>query len=224
MRSATRFLASMLVLCVGTTAFGQDLFSFTYSDLDGDFDATTSLFTAADDGNTDGEVTRIFAPTGDAFFAGTLGAGEIPGAASFLLQTELTNITPAGADIVPGTGLLVIHDVDDGTITADVDGQWLNVGGSANFVGLLSNVAISSGDGTFDGTDGSSFSSVFPVPPPFEGNIINLTFGGWFLGLQGPADFNDKTTLTSGVVVPEPATLSLLALGGIACLARRRKK
>jgi len=214
----------LAILAGGAPASATDYFSFTFSDLDGDFSAASMIFTASDDGNTDGEVTRLMAPLGDAFFAGSVGDGAIPGPASFLLQTLITNVTPTTADLVPGGGFLEIRDNDDDVIQATVTGHWSNVGGSADFNGLLENVQVISDDGTFDGPDGSSISMAFPTDPPFQGNIINLTFGGWFLGAGGlePTDFNDLSTLTNGVVIPEPATLALFALGGLALLARSR--
>lgn len=218
MRLSARTLISafsVLTMATGGSAFAQDLFSFTYSDLDGDYDALSMLFTAADDDNSNGDVTRIISPGSTAFF-------DFPSAAAFSFQTTLTGITATTAGLVPGSGLLELRDIDGDVITADVSGDWTNVGGSANFLGLLTNVTISSDDGFFNGTDGSSFSTVFPVDPPFEGNVINLTFGAWFL--DDPEGFQNLTTLTSGVVVPEPATLALLAVGGLACLVRRRRK
>jgi|GEM_PF-2421876 len=221
--------AIAVTLCGGTSAVAEDLFSFTYSDLRGNFAITPGVnigdlgvFTAADDGDTDGEVTRLVAPLGDAFFAGTAGDGEIPGFASFYLETPLATADTNSATL-NGLGVLEIRDVDDDLISADVSGGWTNIGGSAHFNGLITNVLIFSDDGMFNGTDGSSISLNFPADPPFNGNIINLTFGGWFANEAGPVEFREKTTLTSGVVVPEPATLSLLALGGLACLIRRRK-
>ena len=222
MRFSSRVMVSVLsvlAIATGGSAFSQDLFSFTYSDLDGDYDATSMLFTAADDGNTNGDVTRIISPGSTAFFSGNVGDGGFPGLASFSLETTITNITATSADLV--SGLLELHDFAGNVISAELSGGWTNIGGSAHFNGLLPNVTITSDDGLFHGTDGSSFSTVFPVDPPFNGNIINLTFGAWFM--EG-VDFENKTTLTSGVVVPEPATLALFAFGGLALVVRRRRK
>ncbi len=71
MRLSSKVLISVfpvLAIATGGSAFAEDLFSFTYSDLDGDYDAGSMLFTAADDDLTDGDVTRIISPTGTAFF------------------------------------------------------------------------------------------------------------------------------------------------------------
>ncbi len=221
MQLSSKFLISafsVLAIATGGSAFADNLFSFTYSDLDGTYDAGSMLFTAADDGNTNGDVTRIISPGSTAFFAGTAGDGGFPGLASFNLETTITNLTATTADLV--SGLLELHDFDGDVISAELSGEWTNVGGSAHFNGLLTNVTITSDDGLFDGTDGSSFSTLFPVDPPFDGNIINLTFGAWF----SDGSFSNRTTLTSGVVVPEPATLALFAVGGLAFVARRRRK
>ena len=218
MRFSSRVLisvVSVLAIATGGSAFAQDLFSFAYSDLDGDYDAGSMLFTAADDDNTNGDVTRIISPGSTAFF-------DFPSSAAFSFRTTLTTITATSAAVGIGDGFLELRDIDGDVIVADVSGEWTNVGGSANFLGLLTNVTITSDDGFFNGTDGSSFSTVFPVDPPFEGNVINLTFGAWFL--DDPEGFENLTTLTSGVVVPEPATLALLAVGGLAFVVRRRRK
>ncbi|MCH8243910.1 MAG: PEP-CTERM sorting domain-containing protein [Planctomycetes bacterium] len=223
MRLSSKVLVSvlsLLAIATGGSAFAEDLFSFAYSDLDGDYDAASMLFTAADDDNTNGDVTRIISPGSTAFFSGNAGDGGFPGLASFNLETMITNLTATTADLVAGS--LELHGFQGGVISAELSGGWTNVGGSAHFNGLLSNVMITSDDGFFYGTDGSNFSTVFPVDPPFNGNIINLTFGAWFL--DDPEGFENLTTLTSGVVVPEPATLALFAVGGLALVVRRRRK
>ncbi len=212
-----------LVLGLCPTSFGQELLSFTYSDLDGDFTASSQLFTAVDDGDSDGDVTRLIAPTGDAFFAATIPEGGFPGLASFGISMTVTNIGTETAVVAPGDGSLILSDVNGDEFTSLLEGTWYNVGGSANFLGTISDFwpDNSSGDDTFDGTDGSSIVMDFRNPP-FDGNIITLAFGDWFTDPEGRVrDFADATTLTSGVVVPEPVSLSLLALAGLAALRRR---
>ena len=201
-------------------AFAQDAFSFTYSDLSGDFDAGSSLFTAVDDFDTDGDVTRLIDPTGDAFFAGTLADGGFAPLADFDFTLSLSNITSSNAD---GVGSLALVDLTGDQIIADVTGEWFN-NGSASFIGALSNVTIvdHTGDGRFDGDNSSWFSLDFPGE--LTGNTIALAFGAWFTdGVGAPQGFSDVTTLASGAVVPEPATLTLLALGGMAAAVRKRR-
>ncbi len=210
-----------------STSFGQDLLSFTYSDLDGDFTASSQLFTAVDDGDSDGDVTRLIDPIGDAFFAATIPDGGFPGLASFGISMIVTDIDTETAVVAPGGGSLILSDMNGDEFTSLLEGTWYNVGGSANFTGLISDFLPinTSGDDTFDGTEGSSILMTFgDYDPPFQGNIITLAFGGWFTTPDGTVhDFSDATTLTDGVVVPEPVSLSLLSLAGLAVLGRRRR-
>ncbi len=214
------FAAAALIATCSSVASAEDVLSFTYSDLDGSFDAASSVFTAVDDADTDGDVTRLIAPIGDVFFAGTLADGGFGLSAAFDLSLTLSDITQLDAD---GVGMLTITDLTGDQITADVIGNWV-YNGSANFVGLLDNVAIidQTGDGTFDGNGGSSFSLIFP--DELAGNTIALAFGAWFTDPAGaPQGFSGATTLASGAVVPEPTTLALMALAGLASVARRRR-
>ena len=215
------------VLAGASASFGADILSFTYSDLDGDFTATSGLFAAVDDADSDGDVTRLVSPVGDAFFAGTLADNGFPGLASFNVTMTVTSATTDSALVVPGAATITLSDVDADVFTGMVEGTWYNLGGSANFVGLISGFlpVNTSGDGTFDGTDGSSISMDFGEDLPFDGNIITLAFGTWFTDGSGTAhDFSDATTLASGAVVPEPAMLSLMVLSGLAISMRRRRQ
>lgn len=220
-RTVLNLTTYTVVAALSSVASGQDVLSFTYSDLNGSFDTASSTFTAIDDFDTDGDVTRLIDPIGDAFFAGTLADGGFAMSGAFDLSLTLSNITLLGADSV---GTLTIVDLTGDQITADVTGNWL-YNGSANFFGLLNNVAVVdiSGDGTFDGDSGSSFSLAFP--DQLAGNTIALAFGTWFTNdLGGPQGFSGVTTLASGAVIPEPTTLALLALGGLIATARKRRR
>ncbi len=198
------------------------LMSFTFSELNGSFDANSSLFNAADDWNTNGDVTRLVAPIATTFFQGNAIASGFPGTAAFSLSMSVSNLTSSTAD---GVGTIVLTDSQGDTFTSNVSGTWSKVGSAGSFSGILTNVMPSnSGDGTFDGTDGSSINMIFPATPPFSGNIITLAFQNWFTdSLGAPLSFQSSTTLASGAIVPEPATLALLALGGLVAAARRRR-
>ena len=207
-----------LLISAGPVLAGEGLISFTYSDLVGSFsgDPGSYLFSAADDGDTDGEVTRLIDPIEDAFF---VGAGMLE--ADFSLSLSVSD--PFAAEPL-GAGDLTLIDADGDSIVAAVDGKWINMGGSANFVGILTDVFITSDDLTYDGTDGSSFSlDGIPLGEPLWGNVITLSFNEWFSDGVDVTPFSDATTLTCGVIVPEPATLGLLAIGGLAAFIRRRR-
>ena len=93
MRLSSKVLVSVLSLLAITTggsAFAENLFSFAYSDLDGDYDAASMLFTAADDDNTNGDVTRIISPGSTAFFSGNAGDG------GFVFERDPENLHSGG--------------------------------------------------------------------------------------------------------------------------------
>lgn len=200
-----------------------DLMSFGFTDLNGSFTSGSSLFTAVDDGNSEGDVSRLISPTGDAFFVSG-GPGGFPGLAAFDLTMTVSAISPTLATVLPGAGSITMTDVNGDTFTGGVQGTWINVIGSGNFVGVLTNVAANnnSGDGMFNGNTGS-FSLAFP-PPPFVGNILTLAFQDWFTDGSGALhDFRGSNTLAEGAVIPEPASFALLLVGGLAAAVRRRR-
>ena len=221
MKNTLRIMCSLVVcafLAQGTPALGGTVLSFGYADLDGDFtatDATSGSFEAHADTDTNGDVSRILAPAGVAVFAGS--------PTTLDLFMDVTDITDGGAD---GVGTIRLTDTDGDYIEALLEGQWINVAGAGNFIGVLSEVSIVDigGDTTFDGTSGL-FSMLFPELS-YTGNIQTLTFVDWFNNSEGgdAASFEDSDTLVQGAIVPEPATLAFLAVGGLAMAARRWRK
>lgn len=219
-------LFTMAVASVSASAaFAQapnELLSFTYSDLTGAYDSGTSLFTAADDGDSDGDVTRLVSPASTVYFNGTTGAGGFPAAAAFDITMTVSGANLATAN---GAGTITLTDINGDQYTGNLSGTWINVAGSANFVGILSGIGPNdvSSDGTFDGNTGS-FPLNFGAAPPYSGNVITLAFQNWFTNGAGAAtSFSNSTTLASGVIVPEPATLGLLLLGGLIAGRRVRR-
>jgi hypothetical protein len=180
-----------------------EVITYTFSDLDGDFVAdgeVSGVFTAVaqsieEGASTQGDVTRRVPPLASAVL--DFGAETI-GAASFIATISVENLT---ADTATGSGEVTFTDVDGDTVTALVSGNWMRVGTSSNFIGLLTQAFVAVGDGTFDGFDGSSFLTTFAEPQPFEGNLLSLTFQVWFTNGSGDAqDFEDATTLINGVI------------------------
>ena len=217
-------VATCAILSGPVMAADEALVTFVYSELDGDFMVESGngpLFTASDDFDTAGEVTRLINPRGvDAVFAANNG---FTGLAAYEMVMPIAYINVDTFVTLGGT--VTLTDADGDTFTGQIDGYWYRVGQSASFSGLLSGVmANSGGNGDFEGTDGSGFSMSFPVAGPFDGNLISLAVGEWFLDDVGaPHDFEDIDTLVAGAIVPEPMTLSLLALGGLALVARRKR-
>jgi len=225
--STITIVSCMSFLAMGSSALAAgDVLSFSYSNLDGSFNSTSSLFTASDDNDSIGSASRLVPVVGDAFFQGTSMDAGFPGMAAFDLQLNMTSLTTTNAS---STGQITLTDTNGDKFVGDVTGAWNNVsnGVAAVFAGTLNNfVPVNvSGDNTFDGNTGPGFSTLFSQMLPFSGATVTLQFGNWFTNTNGqPTGFSNASTSATGVVVPEPATLAMLGFGGLALIARRRKK
>lgn len=213
----TLLIAAAGIAATAAVANAQAILTFGFTDVDGSFNATDGSFLGASTATTSGDVTRLAAPGGTAVFdpgfAG-IGASDF----SFDITVMIT-----GGGTASGTGTFSIVDVHGESLTGDLDGQFTELApGIIAFNGLLSGVQFNdvSGDGTFDGPTTGSFSTDLPGTAPYDGAIVQLFIdgsGGFF-----DADFTGVSTQVSGVIVPAPASLALLGLGGLAAARRRR--
>ncbi|MCY2932391.1 MAG: PEP-CTERM sorting domain-containing protein [Planctomycetota bacterium] len=117
----------------------------------------------------------------------------------------------------------------DGTV--QTGGGFAQFGGTIDYYGMDSSYnpylldtvvyspAIWTAPGPFNGTvSGVAINGTTPIlPGTVGGNNSTLTLVGNFSFMVDPATMNVAT-------VPEPATVSLLALGGLAVLRRRRRR
>lgn len=222
MRVATALFATLLLSAlIAPPAFGGTLFSFGYTELDGDFvlsgadtgtlSVTASALATGGPFDSHGDVTRTTPPHGTATFDD--GFVALPDLGDVEVTMSLTNISSTAAE---ATGAFVLTDADGDTISGDLSGNWTRTGSFASFEGLIAGVVLTdtSGDGTFDGSSDGSFLMDFDANPPFSGAIIALQTGAWFT-----TAFTDVDTQFNGIVVPEPASLVLLL--GLAFAARR---
>ncbi len=229
-----RRLRILLGLCFVGVALGfsqqanaQALVTFDYDDLMGDFNATSLLFTATDNADSFGNATRIVSPGGDAIFEGLSGSNGFLGMAAFDLAMTISNLTTTSAD---ASGTIMLTDVQGDSFSGNLQGTWTkNILGSGSFSGVLSNVIPSnpSADGSFDGSSGPGLSMTFLDSPPFSGAVfvLDLEAGNWFTDGAGASQgFSTALTRTQGVIVPEPATLAFLALGGLIAGCRYRRR
>ncbi len=213
----TMLIAAAGLAATATVANAQAILTFGFTDVDSSFTASDGSFSGVSNAITSGDVTRLVAPGGTAVFdPGFVGTGASD--FSFDLDVMLT-----GADTADGTGTFTIVDVHGETLTGDIDGEFSLIGGlSIGFLGTLTNVVFSdvSGDGTFDGPTSGSFGTDLPGGGPFSGAVVQLFLddtGGFF-----DSDFDGISTQVSGLVVPAPASLALLGIGGLAATRRRR--
>ena len=115
--------------------------------------------------------------------------------------------TPAEANYQGGPG--VLWAVGSGAV--ELNGTFDVMGNAAEFMENDTNWAYPAGSGTNHRFMGGAFS--------FGSYMLPYTF----LYAYGAGGASDFVSFRLGTLVPEPATMSLLALGGLAVLRRRRK-
>lgn len=213
----TMLIAAAGVAATAAVANAQAILTFGFTDVSGSFTASDGSFTGSADSVTSGDVTRLASPGGTAVFEpGFTGTGASD--FSFDIDVMIT-----GAGTADGTGTFTIVDVHGETLTGNLNGEFNQLmGGAITFEGTLSNVMFNdvSGDGTFDGPTAGSFSTDLPGSGVYSGALVQLfidSSGGFF-----DSDFTGISTQVSGAVVPAPASLALLGLGGLAAVRRRR--
>ncbi|MFG0330283.1 MAG: PEP-CTERM sorting domain-containing protein [Phycisphaerales bacterium] len=218
-------------LLMAAPASADVILSFGYTDLDGDYDAASRTFTAVATDNvaaglrSAGDVTRQVDPIGTAEFnTGFVGGATL---ANFVLSMTLSNVTATSADVLAGDASFTITDDDGDTIDGGIIGSWIEgPNGFLFFNGVLQDVVLTDNgnqDGTFDGSSFGAFSMDFNGSNgPFDGAIVTLSInssGEFFL-----ESFNNASTLVSAEIVPAPATLAMLGVGGFMAGSRRRRR
>lgn len=230
----TRLHAFGAMIAIGGTCAAAyattDLASFSYDSLAGSYAETggsgsgvgnfSALAVNLPGLRSSGIVSRLVAPTGDARFPRGFIGNALAGSSSFALNLSV-NVT--GVGIADGIGTFNIVDVDGDQLTGTVIGQWSSQ--TSNFItfqGALTNVVfVDNGlaDNTFNGLTGAVVMSPFPAPSPFTGALVQLTFGApSFFG----TGFTNRNTAVSAQVIPAPAALALLGMGGLVAGRRRR--
>lgn len=214
------------LIAVAGFASADVIVSYSYTDLDGSFDSTSSTFTAdATDMtgggslDTGGDVSRLLgAPSTAGFESGFMAFGTF---ADVQISLSVFNITPDSAD---AEGTVTITDLGGDTLTADVTGSWtiLNPFGFMFFSGVSSNYAFADNndiDGEFNGTGGA-----FDI----SDLIGNLYDGAVSLLLQNPGgfgtDFSGVSTEGDGVLVPTPGSILIGSLGALGMIIPRRRR
>jgi hypothetical protein len=203
--------------------FGFTELNGSYNNLDVD-GSGNPLYraTSVDTGSlqTRGDVTRLIPTGGTATFD--------TGYSSTSTASYAAAISVIGfGNSRPGVGSVTITDVDGDTLSMAVNGTWTPGPGSTGIIyfnGLLSNVVFASngngiGDGTFNGTSGTGFSTA-DLTGIYSGALVQLSTRPGVGFFQG--NFSNVSTLVTANIVPAPGTVALAGIAGLVGLRRRR--
>jgi hypothetical protein len=204
------------VLAVAGTAHAAPVLTFTFSDLVAAFDDDAGSFVVNEGALTSGDVTRTLGPIGTADYP--KGFSTFGTAAGVTIDLS---IGPIGVNTADATGTIRFADPTGDTITGNVDGTFIFNGGFVFFNGALDTVVFGpSADGVFDGFDLAGFdSSDFEPSNPLSGSIVQLFFEGSGFFAES---FTNRSVQASGVLIPSPGALGVLAAGGVLAIRRRR--
>jgi hypothetical protein len=213
-------LLAALVVGAGASVASASfpIITYTLDGLNGAYAGNSGggVYTATANAGSQGNATRTVTPIGS---TAEFNVGTLPGASAAYSLT--LNVFGIGSGAAFGTGSFSFVDLNGDSITGSVSGAFSDAGGIIFFNGLLSAVALNntSGDGTFDGTSGGSWSMNFGSVGALDGAITNLTFLAPDFFASSWSGISSQVTAQ---IVPAPGAVALVGLAGLVAGRRRR--
>jgi len=216
-------LGTLGMVAAAGSAVAGPLVTFTYTNLNGVYadngNGTGNFGAFAVNGgglSTDGSVSRVVGPgAGTSVFNPGFFGGS---AADFVLNLSVFNKNNM-LGTAQGAGHFTITDVVGNRLEGDLTGDWINFGGATFFNGAISNsFFVPVVNGLFIGNSGFFVTNV--PGQPLDGSLVQLFLdspGGFF-----NSNFSQVSTGVAGQLVPTPASMALLGLGGLIAGRRRR--
>lgn len=220
-------VAAGLAMAVASVAAAGPLVTFTYTNLSGQY---------------------AYNPIGDTgqFQANAVSAGALqtdgsvslvpnPGAGTAVFNAGFTSRTIAGfhidlsffgrvGNMASGAGSFTATDTFGNTITGQLAGDWVMFGGAVFFNGAIRNAMLTPAPrlgGTFTGETGSWNMAAPMALQPLDGSIVQIHLAEP-VNSNMDADFREISVGVAGQLVPTPASMALLGLGGLIATRRRR--
>ena len=219
-------VAAGMAMGLASLATAGPLVTFTYTNLSGRYAynaiGDTGQFNASAVSNgalqTDGSVSLVPNPgAGTAVFNAGFTSRTI---ASFDIDISFFNRV---GNMASGNGSFTARDVNGNTLVGQLAGDWVMFGGAVFFNGAIRGAMLYSyaGNPIFTGETGSWNMGAPMALQPLDGSIVQIHLSEP-VNSNMNADFREISVGVAGQLVPTPASMALIGLGGLIATRRRR--
>ncbi|MGH7244507.1 MAG: hypothetical protein ACREJD_13935 [Phycisphaerales bacterium] len=220
-------VAAGMTMGLSSLALAGPLVTFTYTNLSGQY----AYNAIGDTGQFHGSAVSNGALQTD----GSVSLVPGPGAGTAVFNPGFTSRTIASFDIdlsffarvgsmASGAGSFTAKDTLGNILTGQLAGDWVMFGGAVFFNGAIRNAVLIPNPVAvlpFTGETGSWNMGVPMSLQPLDGSIVQIHLSEP-VGSNMNADFREVSVGVAGQLIPTPASMALLGLGGLVATRRRR--